>query len=38
MNFELLNSVLMVCSWIFLGGWTVFLLLASLAVFRNDFS
>lgn len=38
MNVELLYRYLFESSWVFLGGWTVLLLAASVIAFRHDFS
>jgi hypothetical protein len=36
MTAEIVYSILMRCSWFFLGGWTLVLLLASAAAFREE--
>ncbi|MGH9529357.1 MAG: hypothetical protein ACRD2S_05485 [Terriglobales bacterium] len=38
MTGDIVYSVLMRCTWFFLGGWTLTLLLASAAVFREELS
>lgn len=36
MDNDFLYSVLIISSWVFLGGWVFLLLLASVAAFRGD--
>ncbi|MFI5070402.1 MAG: hypothetical protein ACHP8A_05890 [Terriglobales bacterium] len=38
MTADIVYSILIRCSWFFLGGWTLVLLLASVAAFREELS
>lgn len=38
MTADMVYSILIRCSWFFLGGWTLVLLLASAAAFREELS
>jgi|GEM_PF-6144559 len=38
MTADIVYSVLLRCSWFFLGGWTLLLLLASAVAFREELS